>query len=43
MSDPAIQMGLFLFNVYKGPVVGFLASRLSNIKFVSIKAVSVKR
>ena len=37
MSDPAIQMGLFLFNVYKGPVVDFLTARFGSIKFVTIK------
>jgi hypothetical protein len=31
MSDPAIQMGIFLFNVYKGPVVEFLAARFGRI------------
>lgn len=33
MSDPAIQMGLFLFNVYRGPVIDFLAARFSHIKY----------
>jgi hypothetical protein len=37
MSDPAIQIGLFLFNVYRGPVVGFLASVCSNIKVIAVR------